>query len=225
MLARLSAVVVGVAVLGIVVTCQELPSQRPLGTGPLASHRQMVVRPARIASERADASQAASDAASVSIAKNADAGRSTDAGSDGAAKVVQTQASDAAPAALFAGEYRGKDHQTIRVAGMPDESVDDPNARLTVEKRTNGTLGFTPYYSDTGKPVCTLSGKANANVASIDAGQSCFAMGPMKTTVKSGSARIEGDRLTLEVNMELEVTLPDATRRGSLEYRFEGRRK
>ena len=71
-----------------------------------------------------------------------------------------------------------------------------------------------------------MTADVSENEAEVGAGQSCFSEGGTLTgTVASGKARIHGDRLTLDLDVHLELTLGPEPRDGSIDYHFEGDRK
>lgn len=130
--------------------------------------------------------------------------------------------------ATWDGEYAGEDVSTYRFEGAPDRVQRDANAKTRV-KREDNVVHLTIVDSSNGKDLCTFNGKVEKMTATIDAGQECFASeeGIVRTrgVVKSGTARIDGDKLVIEAELDFEFRAADRLREGRLSYRFEGKRK
>jgi hypothetical protein len=136
------------------------------------------------------------------------------------------------PKAIAAGEYRGTDHVTIRIPGVPRSTEVDDKARSRVVTNEDGTYAVSVLDSNTGDDLCTLEGKRAANdkpeVSHIefDAGQSCFedVLGfDAVTALEHGSADISGENLT--IRFLLKLTAEEAGVEGALDYSFEGKRQ
>src|SRR5688572_11875558 len=145
-----------------------LPSEQPLGTGPLAVKEQEAERArlAKLASEpsvdggSAEAEPSTpppSEPIAVAPAPTAEPTASVDAGPP----VDAGKAAAAAGAAKvdFAGEYSGKDKAVIRAAGLPEQVQDDPNAKTSVKNTPDGNIKITIVASNSGDPLCTLTAK------------------------------------------------------------------
>jgi hypothetical protein len=124
----------------------------------------------------------------------------------------------------FAGDFYGKDTNVMRMPGMPATPEEDPKARVTVTEERDKTLAFA-LYGEGGKVACTLHATASGNSARFSAGEKCFDDPRIASRVSRGTARIDGDLLTLELVFDMEFRVSDQSASGSLEYRFEGRRK
>jgi hypothetical protein len=217
------------SMLSFVACATELPSTTPLGRGPLAA------KPSPKAARRgagvqttASSSSEAPTSASQAVAETP----TSDAGSDEQVALASADAgktvNDAgAPIAAdtFVGEYRGRDSATWRFPNLPERTDDDPNARLSVAKRSATVLTFTPYYTESGKPVCTLEGTFEGANVKLRPGQSCFEEGPMRTNVQSGTATLSGKQLVLEVVLKVTLEAGGQVTEGELRFRFDGARR
>ncbi len=221
-----------------------LPSTAPLGLGPLAKaeaverEKREAEREAALASGDAGADAAgpkAPGAASgtASGAGGADPGAGSDAGAATAAAAAEagTDTSDKAPAAkaVFAGVYVGEDTSLFKLSGLPDRSEADSNAKTRVEDRADGNVNIIPVDSSNGKDICTLEAVVKdktKKLFEIKRGQSCFEpeQGGMSGTIRKGSAKFDGDKLTFDVVLALEINTPSTQLTGTLEYHFEGTR-
>jgi hypothetical protein len=120
----------------------------------------------------------------------------------------------------FAGDFRGKDVNVVRAQGKPAEApIEDPNSRITVSEERDKRLAFT-LYGEGGSVACTLYATPSGATAQFAAGQECIG-----GKLARGTARMDGDTLTLELVLEVELTFGDQSVRATIEYRFEGRRK
>lgn len=209
------------------------PSREPLGWGKLPEGARILEPPAtprRTASRRADVRKPAtpsgsSDAKPVVNDDRPDGGAPARASSTSSAG--GTSGSTAADA--FAGEYRGEDTAVYRLAGMPDRTEHDPNARTAARVVSADSVDFVIIDSSNGKELCTLASKLEQGVATIRPGQSCFeqraANVSVTAKVTSGTAALRGDRLTLKMELDVEMHTGNADLAGTLEYQFEGTRK
>ena len=228
----------GAVCLALAGACSKLPSEAPLGKGPLA-----VAEDKRIAQLEAgapatadsgkDASGAgatAKGAQSPAPAKPAKPAEPDAAASASAAK--RDAGSDAAPpptgkALAWAGTYSGSDVSIYRMGALPERRENDPNAKTRVVDNSDGSVSLTAINSSNGQDICTL--KATPKGASrtdfeVTPGQSCFGGGAVKGTIKSGSAVFSGNSLKLSLDAEIEVTSGPMQMTGSLEYQFTGTR-
>jgi hypothetical protein len=210
-----------------------LPSERPLGRGPLALN-QAPAEPKRAAPEVVSAGPeepagGAEDAAApssgrsepvVAVAAVADGGS--------AASAAQTPvAGDAGPAKLdFSGEYVGKDREVLRMDGAPELPMgEDANAKTRVRTRADGNLDIIFVASDTGAELCKLEAKPNGNVAALTRGQTCKSWQEFLGPLRSGGATFSGKQLV--VDAEFEASMDDGEERleGIWSYHFEGTRR
>jgi hypothetical protein len=109
---------------------------------------------------------------------------STDAGSKGSA---------------WAGEYFGSDRHVRRVTGVPDETALDDKAHTRVEEPTPGELVISLVSSADGQVICAVKATAKGNHAELGSGESCPGLMLMPPLEVSGSARLDGDRLVVEL--------------------------
>ncbi len=220
-------------VLAIGVACgPSLPSSEPLGSGPLAEPEP--VREEHTAT-RADAGASEVDEADAGarepVARDAevDASPAQDTGEDtDASTTVGSDAADGSAEASvvdFEGEYRGSDISVIQMDGLPDRTERDPNARTRVEQPATDRIEITLINSANGDPLCTVEARVSGSRAEVHPDQSCFDEGSTLTgSVSSGHAQLDGDRLTLDLDVALELTIGTETRNGRIDYHFDGKR-
>jgi hypothetical protein len=215
-----------------------LPSSEPLGRGPLAepepdpnSHRSRpedahqaadAQRDAELEAGTSDAGVDADDAepnadadadASDATESDADAARDADGSSDGG--IID-----------FAGEYLGEDVSIIDIDGLPKRTERDPNARTNVEQSADDRLEIILINSANGDPLCSIEAKVVGSEAVVTPGQTCFSEGEaLQGSVSNGKARLEDNRLILDLDVALTLSFGPETRDGSLDYHFEGERR
>ncbi len=219
-----------------------LPSTAPLGLGPLAKaeaaerEKREAEREAALASggSGSDASTPKPPGASGKSASgtgSSDAGAATDAGAKTAAAEAGADTPDKAPAGkvVFAGVYVGEDTSLFKLSGLPDRSEADSNAKTRVEDRADGNVNIIPVDSSNGKDICSLEAVVKdkaKKLFEIKRGQRCFEpeQGGMSGTIRKGSAKFDGDKLTFDVVLALEINTAGTQLTGSLDYHFEGTR-
>ena len=225
------------AALAVAIACAPgLPGAQPLGAGALAEPepepkdlffpRDAGADPTRSHAPDTDAHDEGErpDAASSDADHAEDAERDADA--DDAIPPDAGDASADTDSVDFAGEYRGEDVSVIRIDGFAKRTERDPNARTKVERLAPDRIEITLINSANGDPLCTVSAQVEGHKANVDAGQSCFdEEGEVRGSIADGTAQIAGDHLTVDFDVELEVSLGSETRSGSLDYHFEGVRK
>jgi hypothetical protein len=151
---------------------------------------------------------------------------SADASADADPDAEETGLETGSPDAEFAGEFAGEDVSIIRIDGLPERTERDPKARTNVRQSADDRIEIILINSANGDPLCTMTADVSGQEAEVGAGQSCFGEGGSLTgTVASGKARIQGDHLTLDLDVDLELTLGPETRDGTIDYHFEGDRK
>lgn len=205
----------------------QLPSEKPLGSGPLAGG---YARPASLAGADAGAPLAEKPPEEPPAppkvspkAPPADAGAhaelTADAGAgDGAAPPT-------ASAVVFAGEYAGSDRATVNMADQAPQTQNDPKARVKIKDGARGHIAIALIDSKNGSTICTLDAKVTNDKAEVTPGQACFGDGPeVHSNVKRGTASLAGTRLTLDLFIELSVEAEGERLSGSIDYHFEGTR-
>lgn len=205
-----------------------LPSETPLGAGPLARRPGQATPPATAARVETPPPPAQT-ATAIAPAVSADAGppptklAQSDAGAPGA-DAAPPKAE--APQIVFAGAYVGTDRATVKMPGGPPQTQNDPKARITVAESKPGLIAITLIDSTNGSTICTLSAKTQGNRADVAPGQACFGTGSpeVKSVVKSGTATVNGNRLTFDMLIEMELELEGRQAQGSIDYHFEGTR-
>ncbi len=205
-----------------------LPSETPLGSGPLAAasaaQPQSSERPPARDAGAAEAAVVASASAEAPPALTAT--ERLDGGTSAAESLPEAGAAEAGPRSSFAGTYAGKDRAVIRMSGKPEQVEDDPKARITVVEQGNLAVSITLINSADGTPICTLNAKLQGDRAEVAPGQPCFASGPDATsTVQRGSATFAGKRLTVDLSIAMRVSAGGQSATGSIDYHFEGTRQ
>ncbi|HEY6561599.1 MAG TPA: hypothetical protein VI072_30220, partial [Polyangiaceae bacterium] len=139
---------------------------------------------------------------------------------------AEAGAPEAASRSQFAGTYAGKDRAVIRMSGKPEQTEDDPKARISVAERGSDAIAITLISTSDGKPICTLNARREGDRAEVAPGQPCFASGPEASSmVKRGSATLAGKRLTVDLLIEMRVSMGGKDGAGSIDYHFEGTRE
>jgi hypothetical protein len=214
-----------------VACASQLPSETPLGVGPLAG-RDPGTKPAasapNLTPEPPPASSALALAESRSDAAHSPVSATSDAGVR--AEPLRNEAGatpDVATQAAFAGDYAGTDRATTRMAGMPPQTENDPKARITIADKTPGMIAITLVDSSNGSKICTLDAKTTGVRAEVAPGQVCFGANTpeVSSRVRTGSAVLAGTRLTFDMFIEIEFAIQGQRQTGSIEYHFEGNRR
>ena len=210
-----------------------LPSDRPLGRGPLAFNQQPAeekrAAPEAVAasaegpgSSVPDAGAPASSAAPpVTAALGADAGSGVSAAGAGAS-------GDAGPLKLdFSGEYVGRDKVVLRVRGAPDVTTnEDPNAKTRVRYRPDGNLDVIFVASDSGNELCSMEAKPSGSAASMKPGQVCSGWPDFTSPLIRGNASFNGKQLVVDLEFPIDDGEEGEERvEGIWMYHFEGTRR
>jgi hypothetical protein len=128
------------------------------------------------------------------------------------------------------GTYRGTDTLTIDVQGLPKRVETDDKAKFVVE-RIDGEkdrFNFKIVDSQNGGDLCSVVGTAKKSQIEFESAQSCLdeILGlPMKALLQSGTAKLEGRKLTVTYDIKLEIDGPRGPQSGSIAYRFDGDRE
>lgn len=216
-----------------------LPSEAPLGVGPLVAAEQQ-------SRQRAgDPADAGADAPEPRVAElppptppaPPEVGSAPTAGTSAMDAGAAPAAADAGPpgkpgpvaTVKWAGLYTGKDTSRFAFAGAPEQVEDDPNAKTRVADRADGGVDLIPISSSDGKDICTVKATAKDPARKefdIAPAQRCFEpdSGGMSGIVRSGTARFDGKKLVIDLVLDLEVTAGDTPLKGTLKYHFEGAR-
>jgi hypothetical protein len=128
-------------------------------------------------------------------------------------------------AAAFAGSYSGNDTTLKRLVDQGEEREDDPNAKVTIQAKSEQQVDITIVDSGNGGPICTMRADITGSIARIGRDQECFSEATATASVSSGSARLDGNRLTLELVLDYEEESETGSRTGKIDYHFEGSRK
>jgi hypothetical protein len=228
--------------LGAVACSAQLPSETPLGLGPLAK------RPRAPESSGAPVSLPGGggpqmqfeDDEEDSTAENerppSSADGDGDKGKDGAdaglakadaapAPAAGAPATNAPTAALdFTGEYSGKDVITRRLSGKELPPEEDSNAKMSV-KKSGDTVSLTIVASNTGDPICTVKGEQKGDTVTLTPGQECPPEAQFTGKLKRGQANLQDKRLTLDMSFEISGNVEGRQVTVVTDYHFEGTRR
>lgn len=205
--------------LALVAGCaSSLPSNKPLGAGPLAERRS----PAEPAAGAGRTHRTTHPSAPARVETRLDASAPRDAAPARDAGAAETGPAEAsASSVVFAGKYAGADKTSISLSGITMPPLTDQDAKLEVVLRSDGSLGF-DMLDDSGKKVeCSFVGHAKGSVVTFVAGQKCRQK-RARTTLTSAKATVTGKQLVFDGAFELQV--PSESLTGTMTYHFEGSR-
>ncbi len=223
----------GASIFLLAASCTPTPSTTPLGWGPIAAN--MRADPPQV--HRVEARRARPRPTAPAPSESTAAAPPTPATADSAAAAPgasgapsnTTGGTPAVAASAFDGAFAGNDVTTYRLTGLPDREEPDPNAKINAKSTSDHSVDFVLVDSSNGQDICTLTGETHGNVATIAAGQKCFEQSgedsSASATVTSGSATIDGSKLTFDLEMDFGMTLDDKAMSGTLGYHFEGTRQ
>ena len=146
----------------------------------------------------------------------------------GAEKESPTPAASDASGAAFEGLYAGDDVAIYRLTGFPEREERDDKAKIRIEKASGDNVGIILVNSADGSDLCELVARVEGNAALIESAQPCFSdgsEGSLEAELTSGRAVLDGDRLKMDAEGTLSVSLPDQDLDGQLTYSFEGKRQ
>jgi hypothetical protein len=204
---------------------QELPSTVPLGSGPRAEAEGSATEVANVERPKPPV-HPAPDTPDASVAL--DAGAADASPEAGPIEAGATDAGDASPdapaAVVFAGLYAGSDLTVYRIAGLPEQTEPDPNAKTRVEQPAPDRVALTLINSSNGDPICTLQAAVQGNVATLTPGQTCFGNGALAPAVTRGKATVNGTRLVFDMELAIDVQRGGQRATGTVVYHFDGKR-
>jgi hypothetical protein len=213
--------------------CAPKATSTPLGMGPLAlAERQTDAAEAHAAQKKAarkptahSAKPSPTPAPKVSLDPDED-----DANDDDSEPTAQhgKAGSGTGEAKGFNGVYAGKDIAIFRITGVPERQELDEHARLRIESESGNTLRITLINSENGSDLCQLSAEVQGNSAQLESDQPCFTSeeeGAIQAQLTSGKVVLSGDRLRMDAEGTLSVTLGDEELEGDLSYSFKGDRQ
>jgi hypothetical protein len=212
--------------------CAPKASSTPLGWGPLALAEQQSLAAEHKSAHprrRSAVAHAAAAPSSAPVARSdaSDAPAASEPEEADEPKSAQGKHT-VAGAADFAGLFSGKDVAIFRIAGMPERQELDDKARIRVESESPTQLRVVLINSENGSDLCELTAEIQGNSAQLDGGQPCFTAegeGAINAELTSGTVVLTGDRLSMEAEGTLSVTLAEEELDGSLSYSFKGRRQ
>jgi hypothetical protein len=209
----------------VIAACgRELPSTTPLG-GRLDDGFEEGYTPDRRA-RAVDAGAALPEVAAASDdAGAADAGVASQQIADAGASDAGAGEPSSAVAVKWEGEYVGSDVTTTNLEGLSRSVQPDDKARTRVEDKGGGRVVFIIVDSSNGNPLCTVKANTSGDRATIEPNQDCFSTAEADVTIQSGSAGLQGDRLTLDLEAALESASADMKVTGTIAYHFEGKRQ
>lgn len=209
--------------------CAPRASTIPLGLGPLAlAERSSVAAERKLATATPKPARAL-EAPPVAVTPSESDAKADAPESDKAPESsgAEHQANSKA-ATSFAGLFAGKDVATFRISGMPDRQELDDKARIRIESDSPTQLRIALINSENGSDLCELSAEIQGNSAALDSGQPCFTSegeGAIHAELTSGTVTLNGDRLSMDAEGTLSVSLAEEELDGSLSYSFKGKRQ
>ena len=209
------------------VACAPSPSTVPLGLGPLAVAEQARDAEVSASNRRKPAATAPRATITQAPAPKAAAPEPENVDGDAEEEPASPGASDGSGPA-FEGLFAGHDVAIYRLTGFPEREERDDKAKIRIEKASGGNVGITLINSADGSDLCELIARVEGNAALIEAAQPCFSdgsEGSLEAELTSGRAVLEGDRLKMDAEGTLSVSLPDQDLDGQLTYSFEGERQ
>jgi len=134
----------------------------------------------------------------------------------------------AGDAPAFVGLFAGKDVAVFRISGLPERQEVDDGAKIRIESDSPTALRVALINSADGSDLCELSAEVKGHSAVLDAGQPCFSSegeGAIQAQLSGGKLVLQGDRLSMDAEGTLSVTLADDVLEGKLSYSFKGKRQ
>lgn len=125
----------------------------------------------------------------------------------------------------WAGRYAGTDTVIVSFPGVPTDPQVDDKARMDVKRLGDKRLSVSVIDSQRGVSLCTVEGDFAEGKIELDEGQECFSdmLGiPVDTSLLGGTGSIEGDKLTIEFEVEMSIDTPSGTIDGGIDYDFVG---
>lgn len=209
--------------------CAPSPSTVPLGLGPLA----VAEKRARDAEASAAAHQKPKASAAPPSVARAPAAKLPAAESEPVDESADEE--DPSPpsagegsSVVFEGLFAGSDVAIYRLTGFPEREERDDKAKIRIEKASGDNVGIILINSADGSDLCELVARVEGNAALIESAQPCFSdgsEGSLEAELTSGRAVLDGDRLKMDAEGTLSVSLPDQDLDGQLTYTFEGKRQ
>jgi hypothetical protein len=205
-------------------------SSTPLGTGPLALAEQNATAEQPRATPPAARPPAAPSSAAPLVASSDEA----DDPEEPEEAEEATKPDDAEPhagasdATAFVGLFAGKDIATFRISGLPERQELDDKAKIRIESDSPTALRIALVNSENGSDLCELSAEVQGHSAVLDAGQPCFSSegeGAIEAELSGGKLVLQGDRLSMDAEGTLSVTLAGDQLEGKLSYSFKGKRQ
>lgn len=225
-----SVFALGLAFVMAVACSASLPTDKPLGEGPMVAAEAKLAKMALDSGKpdvvRPESGDNPSETPSEPtpppvVASDLDASTSQPVAASDAGTNPGKDAGPSAAAITYAGEYVGSDDTNTSIAGQTQNEHDD-KAKTRVEVRPSGELAFTFVSSSDGTDICTLTATPKGKDATFPAGQPCWATGGGASgKLKKGTAKFDGKKVTIDMVFDLQVG--PAT--GTLTYKFTGTRK
>lgn len=214
----------GVALLWL--GCGPSPSTVPLGLGPLALAERTRDAEAAAAAQK---KKPKASAARPRVAQAPPPGKpAAESDSDDADGDEEPSAAGGASGVAFEGLFAGDDVAIFRLTGFPEREERDDKAKIRIEKASGDNVGIVLINSADGSDLCELVARVEGNAALIESAQPCFSdgsEGSLEAELTSGRAVLDGDRLKMNAEGTLSVSLPDQDLDGQLTYSFEGKRQ
>jgi hypothetical protein len=222
------ALVLGV---GLARCSPALPSDKPLGRGPLALNQtpaeEKRAAPEAVSAKTDEPARSSSDAGSTGSGPAPPVASAVALDGGAAAAAAKTPLSgDAGPGkADFSGEYLGRDREVLRLQGGPEVTMsEDANAKTRVRARADGNLDIIFIASNSGTELCRIEAKPTGNVASVRPGQSCKDWQEFIGPLRTGHVSFNGAQLIIDLEFDASIDDEEEHAEGVWIYHFEGTR-
>ncbi|HKO92985.1 MAG TPA: hypothetical protein VJU61_17640 [Polyangiaceae bacterium] len=216
---------------GLWLGCAPKVSAIPLGIGPLALAEQNATKEqARTTPPSASRPPPPTVAAAPLVSNSAadDAPEEPDEVAEEPSASAAEPSATAGNASAFVGLFAGKDVAIFRISGLPERQEVDDRAKIRIESDSPTELRVALINSENGSDLCELSAEVQGHSAVLDAGQPCFSSegeGAISAELSSGVLVLQGDRLSMEAEGTLSVSLAEDQLDGELSYSFKGKRQ
>jgi len=203
----------------------------PLGLGPLALAEQNAAAEEARTAPASAARPPSPTVAAAPLVSNNDTAEAAEEPEDTAEEPGPDSAEPSAAAGdapAFVGLFAGKDVAVFRISGLPERQEVDDGAKIRIESDSPTALRIALINSADGSDLCELSAEVKGRSAVLDAGQPCFSSegeGAIQAQLSGGKLVLQGDRLSMDAEGTLSVTLADDELEGKLSYSFKGKRQ
>jgi len=163
----------------------------------------------------------------VSNRDEAEASEEPDEAAEGPSSEGAEPSAVTGDAPAFVGLFAGKDVAIFRISGLPERQEVDDGAKIRIESDSPTALRIALINSADGSDLCELSAEVKGRSAVLDSAQPCFSSegeGAIQAQLSSGTLVLQGDRLSMDAEGTLSVSMADDELEGELSYSFKGKR-